>query len=56
MFENMVVVAFQSVFHLKMHQNNIFLFFKNTKKYIILKKKIIKKIKFSKTLLKRQNK
>jgi hypothetical protein len=27
-FENVVVVAFQSVFYLKMHQNNIFFNFK----------------------------
>jgi len=28
-FENIVAVIFQSVFHSEMHQNNIFLFFKN---------------------------
>ena len=28
-FENVVVVAFQSVFHSEKHANNIFLFFKN---------------------------
>jgi hypothetical protein len=27
-FENVVGVAFQSVFYLEMHQNNVFLFFK----------------------------
>jgi hypothetical protein len=27
MFESVVVVAFQNIFYLKMHQNNIFLFF-----------------------------
>jgi len=28
MFENMVVTAFKNVFHVKMHQNNIFYFLK----------------------------
>jgi len=28
-FKSLVVVAFQNVFYLKIHQNNIFLFFKN---------------------------
>jgi len=28
-FENVVAVAFQSVFHAEMHQNDVFLFFKN---------------------------
>jgi hypothetical protein len=28
MFENVVAVAFQSVFYLEMYQNNIFLFLK----------------------------
>jgi hypothetical protein len=27
--ENVVVVTFQSVFYLKIYQNNVFLFFKN---------------------------
>jgi len=27
-FESVVVVAFQNIFYLKIHQNNIFLFFK----------------------------
>jgi hypothetical protein len=47
-FESVVVVAFQSVFHSEMHQNNIFYFkkiifnisaskqFKNTKNILIL--------------------
>jgi len=29
MFGNVIAVAFQSVFYSEMHQNNIFLFFKN---------------------------
>jgi hypothetical protein len=29
LFTSVVVVVFQSVFRIKMHQNNIFLFFKN---------------------------
>jgi hypothetical protein len=29
LFKNMIVVAFQIIFHVKMHQNNIFLFLKN---------------------------
>jgi hypothetical protein len=50
-FENIIAVDFQSVFHSKMHQNNIFLYFlkiifdisaskksKNTKKILILNK------------------
>jgi hypothetical protein len=28
-FGSVVVIVFQSVFHLKMHQNDVFLFFKN---------------------------
>jgi len=28
LFESLVVVVFQSIFHLEMHQNDIFLFFK----------------------------
>jgi hypothetical protein len=28
MFENVVAITFQSVFHAEMHQNDIFLFFK----------------------------
>jgi hypothetical protein len=28
-FDSVIAVAFQSVFHSKMYQNNIFLFFKN---------------------------
>jgi hypothetical protein len=27
--ESVVAVAFQSIFHLEMYQNNVFLFFKN---------------------------
>ena len=29
MFESVIVVAFQSAFHLEKYANNIFLFFKN---------------------------
>jgi len=29
MFESVVAVAFQSAFHVELHQNNVFLFFKN---------------------------
>jgi hypothetical protein len=29
MFESVVVIVFQSVFHSEIHQNNIFLFLKN---------------------------
>jgi hypothetical protein len=29
LFRSVIVVAFQSVFHTEMHQNNVFLFFKN---------------------------
>jgi len=29
LFESVVAVAFQSVFHFEMYQNDIFLFFKN---------------------------
>jgi hypothetical protein len=29
MFESVVVVAFQSVFHAELHQNDVFLFLKN---------------------------
>jgi hypothetical protein len=52
MFRNIVVVAFQSTFHLKIHQKNIFFYFlkiifdinalkqsKNTKTILILNKK-----------------
>jgi hypothetical protein len=28
-FGSVVAIVFQSVFHLKMHQNDVFLFFKN---------------------------
>jgi hypothetical protein len=51
-FGSVVVVAFQSVFHSEMHQNNVFYFLKiifdisaskrskNTKKILILSKKV----------------
>jgi hypothetical protein len=29
MFESVIVIIFKSVFHTEMHQNNVFLFFKN---------------------------
>jgi hypothetical protein len=29
MFGSVVAIVFQSAFHLKMHQNDVFLFFKN---------------------------
>jgi hypothetical protein len=29
MFENVVTIAFQSTFYFEVHQNDIFLFFKN---------------------------
>jgi hypothetical protein len=29
MFKSVVVIIFQSVFHAEMHQNDVFLFFKN---------------------------
>ena len=45
-FESATVIAFQSVFHSEIHQNNILLFFKNyfknTKTYINFKQKISK--------------
>ena len=38
-FESAVVIAFHSVFHSEIHQNNVILFFKNTKTYINFKQK-----------------
>jgi len=29
LFESVVIIVFQSAFHAEIHQNNIFLFFKN---------------------------
>jgi hypothetical protein len=55
LFGSTVAVAFQSVFHLEMYQNNIFIFFKlflksahqnNIKKYIYIYYFKIKKINF----------
>jgi hypothetical protein len=48
LFESMVAVVFQSTFHAKMHQNDVFSFFKNYFKDQRIKtiQNIQKKIKF----------